>query len=73
MNDRRDALAAIALAGIAYFAVVLVGLHFLHTDTNALARPTSDYAVGRYGNVMTSAFLALAVADSLNQVSRAPA
>jgi hypothetical protein len=61
MNERRDTLAAIGLAGIAYFTVVLVGLHFLHTDVNPLARPVSDYAVGRYGNVMTSAFLAMSI------------
>lgn len=54
-------LASLALAGIAYFAVVLVGLHVLDADLNPFSRTTSEYAVGRYRNLMISAFLALTI------------
>lgn len=37
-------------------------LHGLRPDVDALARVTSEYAVGPYGFLMTSAFLALSVA-----------
>jgi hypothetical protein len=55
-------LAAVAIAGTAYFVVVIVALHFLRPDTNSVDRPTSDFAVGPFGYLMTSAFVSLSVA-----------
>ena len=49
-------VATIALVGVAYFAVIIVVLHFLRPDLNPISSPTSEYAVGPYGFLMTSAF-----------------
>lgn len=54
--------ATVAIAGIAYFAVIIVALHFLRPDHNPIQRPTSEYAVGRYGWLMTTAFFSMSVA-----------
>lgn len=55
--------ATIALVGIAYFAVVIIALHVLRSDHNPIRRPTSEYAVGPYGFLMTSAFFSMSVAS----------
>lgn len=61
---RRAARAAtVALAGIAYFVVALVALHLLRPDHDPIRQTTSQYAVGRYGLLMTSAFLSMSVAS----------
>lgn len=52
----------LARAGIAYFALAIVALHFLRPETDPIARTTSEYAVGPYGYVMGTAFLAMALA-----------
>src|SRR5215213_6767832 len=54
-------VATIALVGVAYFAVIIVVLHFLRPDLNLIRRPTSEYAVGRYGFLMTSAFFSMSL------------
>ncbi len=46
-------LTALALMGIAYFVIVIVSLHFLRPDLNPISHPTSEYAVGPYGFLMT--------------------
>jgi uncharacterized protein DUF998 len=56
-------LTTLALISIAYFVVVVVILHFLRPDVDPLHRPTSEYAVGRYGFLMTTAFLSMSVAS----------
>jgi hypothetical protein len=56
-------LTTLALIGIAYFAVVIIVLHFLRSDLDPLSSPTSEYAVGSYGFLMTSAFLAMSIAS----------
>jgi hypothetical protein len=53
----------IALVGIAYFAAIIVALHFLRPDLNPLQRPTSEYAVGPYGYLMASAFFSMSAAS----------
>jgi hypothetical protein len=49
-------LATGALVAIAYFVAVIVAMHFLRPD-NPLTHTTSEYAVGPYGFLMTSAFI----------------
>ena len=58
-RQQRARVATIALVGVAYFAVIIVVLHFLRPDLNPIRRPTSEYAVGRYGFLMTSAFFSM--------------
>jgi hypothetical protein len=56
-------IATVALVGIAYFAVIIVALHYLRPDHNPLSQPTSEYAVGPYGFLMTSAFFSVSLAS----------
>ena len=56
-------LTTLALISIAYFVIVIVTLHFLRPDLNPISRPTSEYAVGPYGFLMTTAFLSMSVAS----------
>src|SRR6188474_1523507 len=56
-------IAAVAIAAIAYFVVIIVALHVLRPDLNPIQRPTSEYAVGPYGGLMTSAFFSMSVAS----------
>ena len=56
-------LTTLALISIAYFVAVIVTLHFLRPDLNPISRPTSEYAVGPYRFLMTTAFLSMSVAS----------
>jgi Protein of unknown function (DUF998) len=56
-------MATVAIVGIAYFTLIIVALHFLRPDLNPLSRPTSEYAVGPYGFLMTSAFFSMSLAS----------
>jgi len=56
-------IATVAIVGGAYFSVIIVVLHFLRPDLNPLRQPTSEYAVGPYGFLMTSAFLSMGLAS----------
>jgi hypothetical protein len=51
----------VALGGAGYFVVAVVSLHILRRDYDPFTRFLSEYAVGAYGSLMTSAFVALAV------------
>ena len=53
-------LAEIAMGCFGYFIVMLVLLHGLRPDYTPVDHMISDYAVGRLGWVMTTAFVALA-------------
>lgn len=55
--------ATVALVAIAYFAAIIVALHVLRPDRNPIQRPTSEYAVGPYGWLMTSAFFSMSAAS----------
>jgi hypothetical membrane protein len=55
------ALGAIALIGVAAFAIVCGAVQFLRTDYNALAVPLSFYARDPYGHVVVASYFALAV------------
>jgi hypothetical protein len=53
----------VAISAIAYFTFVIVALHFLRPDLGPLSTPTSEYAVGQYGFLMTSAFFSMSLAS----------
>lgn len=52
-------LGSLALACFGYFGLALFALHFLRPDYTPIDHMISDYAVGRLGWIMTSAFLGL--------------
>jgi hypothetical protein len=52
-------LATVAIVGTAVFVVLIAALHFLSPDISPIERPTSEYAVGPFGYLMTSAFVAM--------------
>jgi Protein of unknown function (DUF998) len=54
-------LATVAILGTAYFVAVIAVLHLLRPDINPVERPTSEYAVGPFGYLMTSAFVSLSL------------
>ena len=56
---RTKTLATVGFAGCTYFAGSLVALHVLRTDYVPLAENVSQYAVGPYGYLMTTAFIVL--------------
>jgi hypothetical protein len=56
-------IATVAIASVAYFAVIIVALHFLRPDLDPMNQPTSQYAVGPYGFLMTSAFFSMSIAS----------
>ena len=49
------------MAGIVYFLVVVGVLHFLRPDYNPIDHAVSNYAVGPFGFLMTSAFYVFAL------------
>lgn len=53
--------AEIALGCFGYFSIALVLLHGLRPDYTLVDHMISDYAVGRFGWLMTTAFVALAL------------
>jgi disulfide bond formation protein DsbB len=53
--------AEIALGCFGYFSIVLVLQHGLRPDYTPVDHMISDYAVGRFGWIMTTAFVALAL------------
>lgn len=58
----RALLGRVAVGGLAYFVCAIVLLHLLRPDVNPMARVTSEYAVGPYGFVMTSAYIVFSLA-----------
>jgi hypothetical protein len=56
-------LATLALISITYFVVVIVALHFLRPDHNPIKQTTSQYVVGPYGILMTTAFFSISLAS----------
>ena len=55
-------LATVAIVGTALFLVLIASLHLLRPVMNPIARPTSEYAVGRVGYLMTLAFVCMSAA-----------
>jgi hypothetical protein len=60
-TKRAARFATISIVGTAYFLFTLVALHILRPDYNPVRRFISEYAVGPYGFLMTSALFALAL------------
>lgn len=63
--ERRSSIATlgnVAVCATAYFVLVIVAMHALSPDIDRVNRPTSEYATGPFGYLMTSAFVALSVA-----------
>lgn len=52
-------LSAIAFSYFTYFFASVTVLHFLRTDCDPTTETVSQYAIGPYGYLMTSAFLSL--------------
>jgi len=52
-------IASISIVGISYFLIAVIALHFLRADYDPASRFVSEYAVGSYGFLMTSAFFGL--------------
>lgn len=57
----RPGLGSTALLGLGYFGAAVACLHVLRHDYRPSRHMISDYAVGPFGWLMTTAFLALAV------------
>jgi hypothetical protein len=59
-SDRTAVIfATAALSLFSYFSVILIALHFVRPDYTPVDHMISDYAVGRAGWLMTTAFVAL--------------
>jgi hypothetical protein len=56
-------IATVSILSVTYFAIIIVTLHFLRPDLNPISQPTSQYAVGTYGFLMTSAFFCMSIAS----------
>ena len=54
-------IATFAIVGIAYFLIAVIALHFLRPDYYPIRRLVSEYAVGPYAFLMTSAFFGLSL------------
>ena len=50
-------IATVALDCIYLFIILIISLHFLPTGHDPLRSPTSEYAVGNYGYLMSTAFV----------------
>ena len=55
-------LTAISLTAISAFAILIIVLHFLRPDLDPIHRPTSEYAVGEFSYLMTTAFFCMSIA-----------
>ena len=61
---RSRATTVVALAGLSSYAILVIALHFLRSDLDPVATLTFEYAAGRYGYLMTLAFLSMAVGST---------
>lgn len=57
----RRTLGSIVIGGVVWFVAAIAILHLLRPDVDALARVTSEYAVGPYGALMMSAYIVFAI------------
>lgn len=63
-QDRQAAWCALASsAGVLYFIMAVVILHPLRPDLDPVTHAVSNYAVGSFGFLMTSAFFVLALSE----------
>ncbi len=61
VNNSRARAGRLAQAGVAVFVVLVAVLHAVRPEMSPLTDPLSNYAVGRFGGLMTAAFVANAV------------
>ena len=66
-TDRTEArrlatLGTLAIAGTVWFVLAIAALHVLSPEIDPVHRPTSEYARGPFGYLMTSAFVSLSIA-----------
>ncbi len=54
-------VAYVGVIGMLAFLVLVIVLHFLPTERNAVRDSLGDYAVGKFGALLTAAFLALGI------------
>lgn len=75
----RRRVGQIVAASVVYFVVAIVVLHWLRPEVDPVAAVTSEYAVGPYGGLMTSAYfvfsgallaLGIGLARALNRRAR---
>jgi hypothetical protein len=57
-------LATVSIVGTACFVALIIALHVLSPDFDPIDRPTSEYARGDFGYLMTLAFVSLSVSTS---------
>ncbi len=59
-NNRKNTsrLATVGVAGVLYFALTLVAMHFIQPELDPIDHTGSEYATGRLGWLMDLAFLA---------------
>jgi hypothetical protein len=62
-------LTTISILAVSCFAILIIILHFLRPDINSIQRPTSEYAVGKYGYLMTIAFFCMSLATFMLVIS----
>jgi hypothetical protein len=51
-----------AVGATVYFVLAIAAMHVLSPAISPITRPTSEYAIGPFGYLMTSAFLAFSIA-----------
>jgi hypothetical protein len=61
LRNHSPVFPVVALVGITYFGLAVIILHFLPTDYNPVTQAVSDYGVGRYAAIMTSAFFSIGI------------
>jgi hypothetical protein len=54
-------VAILAIGFFGYFVVAVVALQFLRADYDPLSHFISEYAVGPYGEIMSSAFISMSL------------
>jgi len=52
-------LGGVALVGILYYSVAVVAVHIIRSDLDPTIEAASQYAIGSYAYLMTSAFVAI--------------
>jgi hypothetical protein len=53
--------ANIALAGIGYYIIVFIAMHFLRPDVNPISQLTNDYSSGRFRILMITAYFSMSL------------
>jgi hypothetical protein len=65
LKNHSAGIAMISIMCIIYFTVAITTLHFLRPDYNPISEPTSRYAVGQFGFLMSLAFFSMSLGSFL--------